>query len=82
MRRTRVRAREPRTGYIALGGFLPANVPVEGPIARFSNVVVRPGHVPFDFAAVLPAAATPPAATADGQLWPPCTGALIGPCAR
>lgn len=46
-------AREPRAGYIALGGFLPANVDVEGPIARFSNVVIHPGHVAFDFAAAL-----------------------------
>ena len=44
-------AREPRAGYIALGGFLPASVPGSGPIARFANVSVTPGHVPFDFAA-------------------------------
>ena len=43
-------AREPRAGYIALGGFLPQGVPGSGPIARFSNVVVTPGHVPYDFA--------------------------------
>ncbi|MDQ3170935.1 MAG: DUF1080 domain-containing protein [Acidobacteriota bacterium] len=48
-------AREPRAGYIALGGFLPANVAIDGPIARFSNVVIHPGHVPFDFAAALAA---------------------------
>lgn len=42
-------ARDPRAGYIALGGFLPRGVPGSGPIARFSNVVVTPGHVPFDF---------------------------------
>ena len=42
-------AREPRAGYIALGGFLPRGVPGSGPIARFANVIVTPGHVPFDF---------------------------------
>ena len=42
-------AREPRAGYIALGGFLPRDVPGSGPIARFANVAVTPGHVPFDF---------------------------------
>jgi hypothetical protein len=41
-------SREPQAGSIALGGFLPANVPGEGPIARFSNVVIREGNVPFD----------------------------------
>ncbi len=50
-------AREPKAGHIALGGFLPADVPGKGPIARFANVVVRP-DVTFDFAA---AAAMPPA---------------------
>ena len=49
-------ARDPRAGYIAVGGFLPANVAIDGPIARFSNVTVHPGHVPFDFAAALAAA--------------------------
>jgi hypothetical protein len=43
-------AREPQAGHIALGGFLPANVPGEGPIARFANVIVRP-EVAFDFSA-------------------------------
>jgi hypothetical protein len=45
-------AREPQAGGIALGGFLPANVPGEGPIARFANVVVSP-DVSFDFTAAL-----------------------------
>ena len=45
---------EPRAGYIALRGFLPAGVPGAGPIARFANVVVRPDHVPFNFAAPRP----------------------------
>ena len=45
-------AREPQAGHIAIGGFLPANVPGEGPIARFANVVVRP-DVSFDFAAAI-----------------------------
>lgn len=59
-------AREPKAGYISLGGFLPANVPGEGPIARFSNVVVRP-EVPFDFerAAAARTPAPAPAASAE-----------------
>jgi hypothetical protein len=61
-------AREPQAGHIALGGFLPANVPGEGPIARFANVVVQP-EVAFDFSATLgtmsdaPRPATPTSAT-------------------
>jgi hypothetical protein len=54
-------ARDPKPGYIGLRGFLPADVPGTGPIARFSNVVVRPGPVAFDFdAALRPAAASAP----------------------
>src|SRR5918993_1318351 len=56
-------AREPQAGHMSLGGFLPANVPGSGPIARFSNVVVKPDVAEFDFAAALakvPAAAAPP----------------------
>jgi hypothetical protein len=45
-------ARDPQAGHIALGGFLPANVPGEGPIARFANVVVS-SDVSFDFDAAL-----------------------------
>jgi hypothetical protein len=52
-------ARDPRPGYIGLRGFLPADVPGAGPIARFANVVVRPGPVAFDFEAALAAAAAP-----------------------
>jgi hypothetical protein len=55
-------AREPRAGYIALRGFLPPGTPGQGPIARFSNVVVRPGVVPFDFASVPADPAPPPGA--------------------
>jgi hypothetical protein len=52
-------ARDPKPGFIGLRGFLPADVPGAGPIARFANVVVRPGAVPFDFAAALANAASP-----------------------
>lgn len=57
-------ARDPKAGYIALGGFLPADTPGNGPIASFANVTVTPGHVPFDFDAALAAsdAAKPVAA--------------------
>jgi hypothetical protein len=53
-------ARTPQAGHIALGGFLPAGVPGAGPIARFSNVVVRP-DVSFDFAGALARASAPTA---------------------
>jgi hypothetical protein len=52
-------ARDPRPGYMGLRGFLPADVPGTGPIARFANVVVRPGPVAFDFEAALAPAAAP-----------------------
>jgi hypothetical protein len=52
-------AREPRAGYLALRGFLPAGVPGAGPIARYSNVEIRPGHVPFDFGPEVVAPAGP-----------------------
>ena len=54
-------AREPQPGHVALGAFLPANVPGEGPIARFSNVVVTKDVAGFDFAAAMVKAATPSA---------------------
>jgi hypothetical protein len=59
-------AREPKAGHIALGGFLPANVPGEGPIARFSNVVVKP-DVSFDFARAMrtPNASSSPSSTSS-----------------
>jgi len=55
-------AREPRAGSIALGGFLPAGVPGDGPIAKFANVVIRPGEVPFDLAAAAATSQGDPAA--------------------
>jgi hypothetical protein len=42
-------SREPASGYVSLGGFLPADVPGAGPIARFRDVVVRPDDVRFTF---------------------------------
>jgi len=41
-------AREPAAGYLALRSFLPRGV-APGPVARYSNVRIRPGFVPFDF---------------------------------
>jgi hypothetical protein len=52
-------SREPRAGSIALGAFLPANVPGQGPIARFSNVVIREGTVPSELEAVASKASKP-----------------------
>lgn len=56
-------ARDPQAGHIALGGFLPANVPGSGPIARFANVRIRP-EVAFDFDAALAKAPAPTASAA------------------
>jgi hypothetical protein len=50
-------AREPRAGFIAVRGFVPAGTPGTDPAARFANVRIRPGHVPFTFPPA-PAAAT------------------------
>jgi hypothetical protein len=63
-------SREPRAGFIALGGFLPSGTPGQGPVARFANVIVRPGVVSFDFAAALAAVARaePAAAPIPGEL--------------
>jgi hypothetical protein len=47
-------ARDPRPGYLALRGFLPANVAGEGPIATFANVRIRSDEVAYDFAAAQP----------------------------
>lgn len=59
-------AREPQAGSIALAGFLPANVPGDGPIARFSNVVVRP-DVTFDFDEAIAAAGATASASAHSE---------------
>jgi hypothetical protein len=48
--------RDARPGYLALRGFLPADVPGSGPIARFANVVVSDATPAFDVAASLPPA--------------------------
>ena len=64
-------ARDPQAGHIALGGFLPANVPGSGPIARFANVRIRP-EAAFDFDAALakaPAPAASPAGTTIVRAW-------------
>jgi hypothetical protein len=43
-------ARDPAAGYIALRSFVPVGGAPEGVMAAtLANVVVRPGHVPFDF---------------------------------
>ena len=52
-------SREPQAGSIALGAFLPANVPGEGPIARFSNVVIREGSAGFDLESAAKAVSAP-----------------------
>jgi hypothetical protein len=42
-------ARPSAPGYIALRNFFPVGLPAEGPETNFSNLVVRPGEVDFDF---------------------------------
>jgi hypothetical protein len=46
-------ARDPRPGYIAVGGFVPPGSPGEGPAARFADVTIRPDVGAFDFKAAL-----------------------------
>jgi hypothetical protein len=61
-------SRDPRPGYIGFGGLA---VPATGqPIARFSNIVVQPEVVGFDFASALAEQAAS-AATPDAQAPPP-----------
>jgi hypothetical protein len=59
--------REPQPGYIAIGGF--ANPEDGTPIARFSNVSLRPGPATFDFAPALAKQASmpPPPVSAGAQ---------------
>ncbi|MEO5895397.1 MAG: hypothetical protein ABIS06_06820 [Vicinamibacterales bacterium] len=59
-------SREPQAGYVSLGGFLPSDVPGEGPIAVFRNVQIRPGVIPFDLAAAATRASTSAPAPAAG----------------
>jgi hypothetical protein len=49
-------ARDPKPGYIAVRGFVPAGTPGSAPAARFANVRVRPDYVPFTFPAPPPSA--------------------------
>jgi len=58
-------ARAPEAGHIALRGFLPANVPGAGPIARFANVTIS-RDVSFDFAAAAAKAAVAAPPSAEG----------------
>ena len=57
-------SREPRAGHIGLGSFLPTGVPGAGPIAEFSNVVVRAGASGVDFDAAIAAVPKTPASNA------------------
>ena len=42
-------ARDPKPGYIAVRGFVPAGTPGTAPSARFANVRIRPDYVPYTF---------------------------------
>lgn len=43
-------ARDPQSGYIALGSLVPGGTAGEGPGVRYSNLVVRPSVVAYSFA--------------------------------
>jgi hypothetical protein len=58
-------AQEPKPGFIALRGFLPAGVPGDAPIARYRNVSVRSGEVAFDW----PAPEAPPEVPGVVRSW-------------
>jgi hypothetical protein len=71
-------AREPASGYLALAGFLPANVPGSGPIARYANVTVRPDYTPFDFSSIEAPATAEPGAVREWRLSKPYVPADAG----
>ena len=62
-------SREPQAGSIAFGAFLPANVPGAGPIARFSNVAIREGSIPFDLEGAAGSIPDPVAAAGVVRAW-------------
>jgi hypothetical protein len=65
-------ARESKPGYLALGGFVPAGAPGDGPSARFTNVVIRPDVVPFDLKQAVssaPAPQAPPVSARVVRAW-------------
>jgi hypothetical protein len=67
---TRLR-REPRPGGLAFVGFLPKGSAPEGYVAtNISDVVVRPGFVPFDFSKVENVEPSPPGVVGQWQLSP------------
>jgi hypothetical protein len=47
-------ARAPQPGYLSLYAFVPPGTPGSGPIARFANVRISPGAVPYSFAPTPP----------------------------
>ncbi len=57
-------SREVRPGFLALRGFLPTGTPGSGPVARYADLVVRPGEFAFDLAAL----DAPVAPTAAGTI--------------
>lgn len=63
-------AREPVAGYIALFAFDGVGNTAGGVAAAYSNIVVRPGFIPYDFGAQPVAAAQPPGVIEKWQLSP------------
>jgi hypothetical protein len=64
-------ARPPAPGYLALRSFVPPGGAPPGAIAAsFANVVVRPGHVPYDFGPA-PRDTTPAGLVTRWELSPP-----------
>jgi len=64
-------AREPVAGYIALFAFDGVGNTAGGVAAAYSNIVVRPGFIPYDFGAQTLAAARPAGLIERWQLSPP-----------
>ena len=64
-------ARESAPGFVAFRSFVPAGGAPDGvTAATFANVVVRPGHVPYDFAA-MPSDSLPSGLVTRWQISPP-----------
>ena len=63
-------AREPVAGYISLFAFDGVGNTTGGVAAAYSNIVVRPGFIPYDFGAPSAVAAQPPGLIQRWQLSP------------
>lgn len=74
--------RPPLAGALAFRAFLPRDVSAEGPIARFANLVARPGYVPEDVPLEVSEPAVPPGIVREwevSQVFAPPEGPLASP---